>query len=126
MTAPIVASEAPAVEAVLGPLPGPLPMPGPPGPVPTYNLPTGKQVAEAIAARMGAVVPEVPVPLDVEPGSTDVERVLDWCVPAVEAIRRKLAEAPPAGFAVTAADRQRAQVLADLFAHAARVLAERA
>ena len=126
MTAPIVASEAPAVETPLGLLPAPQPLPGPPGPMPTYTLPTGKQVAAAIAARLGAVVPEVPVPADAERGSTEIERVLDWCVPAVEAIRRKLTEAPPPGFAVTAADTQRAQVVADLLAQAARVLAERA
>ncbi len=126
MTAPIVAPPAPDVEAYADAPPALLPMPGPPGPVPVLAEPTPQQVAEAIAARTGAVDPQVPVPAGVEPGSREIEQVLDWLVPAVEAIRRKLAETPAPGFVVTAADTQRAHVLADLFAQAARVLAERA
>lgn len=90
--------------------------------VPLPIAPAGPAPAQITAAPH----PHGGVPAGVDPGPTTIERVLDDLVPAVEALRRRLAVAGPAGFLVTAADQQRAREVGRLLDETARILAERA
>lgn len=99
----------------------------------THDVPTpgsapigpSRQAIAALTASPHAHV-HPPVPAGESAGPNDVQVVLTEIVPAVEALRRKLAAARPAGFTVTAADKQRHREVQRCLAEAASILAERA
>lgn len=93
-----------------------VPLPVPP-PAPTRR---------ALAALTSTPHVDRPVPAGADPGSLDVEQVLYEIVPDIEALRRKLRDARPAGFLVSASDSQRAREVARLLGETAAILAERA
>jgi hypothetical protein len=99
----------------------------------THDVPTpgqapiapSRQVLAALTASPHAHIPP-PVPAGESAGPNDVQVVLDAIVPDVEALRRKLAAARPAGFTVTAADKQRHREVLRCLTEASSILAERA
>lgn len=96
-----------------------------------HDVPALRSAPAAPTADELAELPTAPdltagVPAGVDAGPYDLARVLDELVADVEGMRRKLIATPPGGFAVSAADHQRADELLDLLDRCARILAERA
>lgn len=118
MTGSIVAPAPPEVERPLS-LTHDVPMPSS---APT--APTRRAIAQLAATAHAHTVP--PVPAGESAGPNDVEVVLAAIVTPIEALRRQVAAARPAGFMVTAADQQRHREVGRLLDEIAAILAERA